>query len=139
MIHNPAQMKSANWPGPDRNVAVKTLESVADESLDLVAVYGATAFDLFHVSDELSASYDDRTALVERLSDLAEEMRQDFVRHGLFAGLRPTHERVEYKSGTLDGRKLLQVYCGGRGMLLVVSTDEDEEPLVRAVMGLLSV
>lgn len=139
MIHNPAQMNSANWPGPDRNVAVKTLRSVADDRLDLVAVYGATSFDLLHVSDDLSASYDDRESLVGRISDLAEETRRDFVRHGLFAGLRPTHDRVEYKSGTLDGRKLLQVYCGGRGMLLLVDTEEPEEPLVRAVMGLLSV
>ncbi|WP_089879510.1 hypothetical protein [Halogeometricum limi] len=132
-------MKSANWPGPNRNVAVETFERVADEPLDLIAVYGATAFDLFHVSDELSSSYDDSGELTETISELAEEMRQDFVRHGLFAGLRPTQDRVEYKSGTLDGRKLLQVYCGGRGMLLVADPDEPEEPLVRAAMSLLSV
>ena len=128
-------------------LAARTLDLAAEEALvidaetgaELVAVYGATSFDLFHVSDALSASYDDRTSLTATISELAEEMREEFVRYGLFAGLRPTQKRVEYKSGTLDGRKLLQVYCGGRGMLLLVDTDEPEEPLVRAVMGLLSV
>ena len=139
MIGNPAQMKSANWPGPNRDVAMGTLRGAADEPLDLVAVYGATAFDLFHVSDALSASYGDRATLCATISELAEEMREEFVRHGLFAGLRPTQNRVEYKSGTLDGRKLLQVYCGGRGMVLLVHPDQPEKPLVRAAIELLSV
>jgi hypothetical protein len=108
-------------------------------SLDLVAVYGATSFDLFHVGDVLSESFDDRADLEQRLASLAEEMRQDFVRHGLFAGLRPTHARVEYKTREMAEKKLLQVYCGGRGMLLLVSPDEREERLVRTAMSLLSV
>lgn len=139
MIHNPARMNSANWPGPDRGVVLQSLGDAVEGSLDLVAVYGATSFDLFHVGDELSDSFDDREDLIGRLTSLAEETRRDFVRHGLFSGLRPTHERVEYKTREVDGRKLLQVYCGGRGMLLFVSPDEPEEPLVRTAMGLLSV
>lgn len=139
MIRNPAQMKSANWPGPNRDVAMETLRRAADEPIDLVAVYGATSFDLFHVSDALSASYDDRASLIATISDLAGEMREEFVRHGLFAGLRPTQKQVEYKSGTLDGRKLLKVYCGGRGMVLLVHSDQQAEPLVRAAMELLGV
>ncbi|MDS0293336.1 hypothetical protein [Halogeometricum luteum] len=132
-------MKSANWPGPNRDVAMGTLREAADEPLDLVAVYGATSFDLFHVSDALSESCNDRASLVEIITELAEEMREEFVRHGLFSGLRPTQKRVEYKSSMLNGRKLLQVYCGGRGMVLLVHPDQREEPLVRAAMELLGV
>jgi predicted methyltransferase len=139
MIHNPARMNSANWPGPDRNVVLDALRSTAEESVDLVAVYGATAFDVFHVSDDLSASFDDRSTLSERLTELAEEMRRDFVRHGLFSGLRPTQDRVEYKTGELRGRKIVQVYVGGKGMVLVVDPSEEVEPLVKTVVSLLSV
>jgi hypothetical protein len=132
-------MNSTNWPGPNRRVVLRSLDDTAEGSLDLVAVYGATSFDLFHVGDELSASFDDRGALLRRLTDLAEEARIEFVRQGLFSGLRPTQKRVEYKTRPVDGGKLLQVYCGGRGMLLLVSSDEPEKPLVRTMTGLLSV
>ena len=78
---------------------------------------------------------------VRRYADepVAEETKRDFVRRGFLSGLRPVHDRVEYRSRRVGERKLLQVYCGGRGMLLFVDPDEPEKPLVRTMTELLSV
>ncbi len=138
MILNPSRMADPNGPTPDRDLVVDTLEGKAQTDLSLIAVYGATSFDIFHVGDPFRESFDDEAALQAHFSDLADEMRTEFFEHGLFAGLRPTHQQVEYRTRPHGDERLLQVYCGGRGMVVVLDAEEPVKPLVHAACQLLA-
>lgn len=131
MIIDPSRMASVNGPGPDSEVAMEALRGTAKGAVSLVAVYGATAFDLFHVGETVREDFRSRDELVAHLSSLAEETRREFMERGLFSGLSPVQNSVEYRFEERDGYGVLQVYCGGRGMLLFVDPDESVEPLVK--------
>lgn len=137
MIIDPARMISVNGPGPNSDVAMDAIRETAEGAVSLVAVYGATAFDLFHVGESVRESFGSRDELVSHLSTLAEETRREFMERGLFSGLSPVQNSVEYRFEERDGHGVLQVYCGGRGMLLFVDADEPVEPLVRTASKLL--
>lgn len=137
MIIDPARMVSVNGPGPNSDVAMDAIRGTAEGAVALVAVYGATAFDLFHVGEAVRESFGSRAELVAHLGDLAEETRREFMERGLFSGLSPVQNSVEYRFQERDAHGVLQVYCGGRGMLLFVDSDEPVEPLVRTASKLL--
>ena len=137
MILNPARAPSGKGPGPDNDVVLRTLERTAEGSLELVAVYGATSFDLFHVGDALGEALGADERLPDHIAALAQESRSEFVEHGLFAGMRPTGAQVDYRTEERDGLRFLYVYYGGRGMLLAIDPDEPIPPLVRTAAGLL--
>ncbi|KAB1189283.1 MULTISPECIES: hypothetical protein [Haloferax] len=130
-------MAAVNGPGPKSDVALDAIRETAEGAVSLVAVYGATAFDLFHVGEPVRESFGSRDELVAHLGDLAKETRREFMERGLFSGLSPVQNSVEYQFERQDGRGVLQVYCGGRGMLLFVDTDEPVEPLVRTASHIL--
>ncbi|AFK18788.2 hypothetical protein E6P09_08390 [Haloferax mediterranei ATCC 33500] len=130
-------MASVNGPGPDSDVAMDAIRETAEGAVSLVAVYGATAFDLFHVGETVREAFGSRDELVAHLSSLAEETRREFMERGLFSGLSPVQNSVEYRFEERDDYGVLQVYCGGRGMLLFVEPDEPVEPLVRTASQLL--
>lgn len=136
MILNPGRLVPVNGPGPNSDVAMDALRDTADGTVSLVAVYGATAFDLFHVGPSVREAFESRAELVSHLNDIAEETRQEFMQHGLFSGLTPVQNDVEYRFEEREERGVLQVYCGGRGMLLFVEPDEPVEPLVRTASQL---
>jgi hypothetical protein len=130
-------MASVNGPGPKSDVAMKAIRGTAKGAVSLVAIYGATAFDLFHVGETVRESVGSRRELITHLSSLAEETRREFMERGLFSGLSPVQNSVEYRFQERGDCGILQVYCGGRGMLLFVDCDEPVEPLVRTASKLL--
>lgn len=138
MIIDPARMASVNTPGPRSEFVMNAVQGTSKGDVSLVAVYGATAFDLFHVGRSVRAAFESRSDLMSHLSDLAEETRREFMERGLFSGLSPVQNSVEYQlQETDDDYAVLQVYCGGRGMLLFVEHDEPVEPLVKTASHLL--
>ncbi|KAB1198895.1 MULTISPECIES: hypothetical protein [Haloferax] len=130
-------MVSVNGPGPNSDVAMEAIRETAEGAVSLVAVYGATAFDLFHVGEAVRKSFGSRDELVAQLGTLAEETRREFMERGLFSGMSPVKNSVEFRFEKSEDYGILQVYCGGRGMLLFVDTDEPVEPLVRTASKLL--
>ncbi|WP_416839951.1 hypothetical protein [Haloferax sp. DFSO52] len=130
-------MTSVNGPGPNSDVAMGAIQKTAEGAVPLVAVYGATAFDLFHVGEAVRKSFGSRDELVAHLGDLAEETRREFMERGLFSGLSPVQNSVEFRFEERADHGVLQVYCGGRGMLLFTALDEPVEPLVRTASKLL--
>ena len=139
MILTPTRLAGANDPAPNSEVVLSTLREVSDRPLGLVAVFGATSFDVFYVDDRIVDSFETRSDLGEHISELAEETRREFVEHGLFTGLDPSrgHDRVEYRTREYGEGRLVQVFVGGRGMLFAVSPDETVEPLAEAAAQLL--
>ncbi len=139
MILTPSRLSGANDPTPNSEVVLLTLRQVSDRPLGLVAVFGATSFDVFHVDDRVVDSFETRDDLREHITDLAEETRREFVEHGLFTGLDPARgpDRVEYRTREYGEGQLVQVFVGGRGMLFAVAPDEEEEPLAEAAAQLL--
>ncbi|ELZ85671.1 hypothetical protein C453_07638 [Haloferax elongans ATCC BAA-1513] len=137
MIIDPARMASVNGPGPDSDVAMDAINETAQGDVSLVAIYGATSFNLFHVGEAVRQSFGSKPELIDHLSELAEETRREFMERGLFSGLSPVQNSVEYQFDEEDSHGVLQVYCGGRGMLLFVDPDEEVEPLVRTASQLL--
>jgi hypothetical protein len=135
---DPSRMASPNGPPPRRDAVVDSLVETCSTEPSLVAVFGATSFDVFHVGSEFKQSFEGDANFREHIAELAAEARTEFFEHDLFAGLRPTHERIEYQTRSYGNERLLQVYCGGRGMLLVVDTDQSVKPLVQASCELLA-
>ncbi|MFB6130658.1 MAG: hypothetical protein ABEJ28_07555 [Salinigranum sp.] len=130
-------MANPNGPVPSKRIVEETMEGTAERSLSLVATFTATSFDLFHVGDDYRESFEDEAELRAGLAELAEDVRSEFVERGLFAGMRPVYEHVEYRTESTGERKSLQIFCGGVGMLLLVEPDEPVEPLVQQAARLL--
>ncbi|WP_410766243.1 hypothetical protein [Haloferax sp. DFSO60] len=130
-------MASVNTPGPRSEFVMNAIQETSKGDVPLVAVYGATSFDLFHVGESVRTAFESRSDLVSHLSDLAEETRREFMERGLFSGLSPVQNSVEYRFEDEGDYAVLQVYCGGRGMLLFVEDDEPAEPLVKTASHLL--
>ena len=139
MILTPSRLSGANDPAPNSEVVLSTLSDVDGRPPGLVAMFGATSFDVFHVADRIVDSFDTRTELREHISGLAEETRREFVERGLFTGLSPVRDpgRVEYRSREYGDGRLVQVFVGGRGMLFVVDSDAPVEPLAETAAQLL--
>ena len=139
MILTPSRLSGANDPAPNSEVVLSTLSDVDGRPPELVAVFGATSFDVFHVADRVVDSFDTRNELRKHISELAEETRREFVEHGLFTGLSPARDpgRVEYRSREYGDDRLVQVFVGGRGMLFVVAADAPVEPLAETAAQLL--
>ena len=139
MILTPSRLSGANHPVPNSE-AVRSARGDADgRPPGLVAVFGATSFDVFHVADRIVGSFDTRAELGEHIAELAEETRREFVEHGLFTGLDPARDpsRVEYRSREYGDGRLVQVFVGGRGMLFAVDADAPVEPLAETAAQLL--
>lgn len=137
MILTPTRMSDPNWPNPDRNVVNDSLRGAAEGDVSLIAMYTATSFDLFHVGDAYRESFDDWEHLRAHIGRLAQDARSEFFEHDLFSGMRPVHDRVEYRTKDREDGKCVQILCGGVGMLLIVEADEPEEELVQRATRLL--
>ncbi|MGM0591330.1 MAG: hypothetical protein ACQETI_06825 [Halobacteriota archaeon] len=137
MMINPASTSRATQPGPNRTVVLDELDGVVDGQLDVVAVFGPTAFDVFHLSRSVRESFGSDEEMTECLTTLANETRCEFMKHGLFAGLRPVPRKMEYKVTDYLERKLIRVYAGGRGMLVAVGREEEKRPVIKAAYELL--
>lgn len=131
-------MVRPNGPLPDSDVVLSTLRQRSEAEIAFVAVYGATSFDVFYVGDAIREAFDDRDDFRSYISGLAQKARDEFVERGLFAGLRPVGDRIEFRVDEHDGLQFVHVFCGGRGMLLAVDPDEPVKPLVSVAAGLLS-
>ena len=141
MIIDPAHLGSgsANWPLPDRDVALERLSTAAEGEVGLVAVFGTTSVDILHVSEEFGGQFDSPSDLRRHLRLLASTLRSEFATRGLLGRFRPPGTGAEY-TATRDGDTLLvQVYCGKRGMLCAVDAEEPVEPIVQAACELLSI
>ena len=139
MILTPSRLSGANDPAPNSDVVLSALSDSGGRPPGLVAVFGATSFDVFHVADRIVDSFETQVELREHIAELAEETRREFVEHGLFTGLNPIRDpsQVEYRSRACDGGRLVQVFVGGRGMLFVVGSDTPVEPLAETAARLL--
>ena len=139
MILTPSRLSGANDPAPNSEVVLSALSDAHGRPPELVAVFGATSFDVFHVADRIVDSFDTRAELGEHIAELAEETRREFVEHGLFTGLSPARDpsRVEYRSREYGDGQLVQVFVGGRGMLFVVDADAPAESLAETAAQLL--
>ena len=139
MILTPSRLAGANDPAPNGEVVLSALSDVDGHTPGLVAVFGATSFDVFHVADRIVDSFDDRAELRGHIAELAEETRREFVEHGLFTGLSPTRDpsRVEYRSREYGDGRLVQVFVGGRGMLFAVEEGASVESLAETAAQLL--
>ena len=139
VILSPARLSGANDPAPNSDVVLSTLRGVSDGPLGLVAVFGATSFDVFHVDDVMVDSFEDRDAVRAHISELAQETRRQFVEHGLLTGLNPTQgpNQVRYRTREYRDGQLVEVFVGGRGMLVAAVAEEPVEPLATAAAQLL--
>ena len=138
MIIDPVRMAAPNGPTPSHPVVMDALSEVTDSDLELVAMFGATSFDIFHVGDAFGDRFEDAAALRRHLTSIGEDLRSEFFQRDLFGGLRPTGDRVEYTTKEQGGVVFVQVFCGRRGMLLAVDADGPIPPLVDAASKLLA-
>lgn len=139
MILTPSRLSGANYPVPNSEAVLSALSDADGRPPGLVAVFGATSFDVFHVADRIVDSFDTRAELGEHIDELAAETRREFVEHGLFAGMSPARNpgRAEYLSREYCDGRLVRVFVGGRGMLVAVDADAPVEPLAETAAQLL--
>ena len=130
-------MANPNGPIPDREVVNEAFRETAERDVSLIAMFTSTSFDLFHVGDAYQESFDDWSDLRRGIAHLADDARSEFVEHDLFAGMRPVHDHVEFRTKDDGDRTCVQIFCGGVGMLLIVEPEETVEPLVQCAARLL--
>jgi len=130
-------MTSPNGPTPSHPVVMDTLTEATEAELELVAMFGATSFDVFHVGDTFEEQFDDASDLRGHLASMAGELQSEFFERDLFEGLLPTDDRV--KVTTVEGESVtyVEVFCDQRGMLLAVDPDASVPPLAEAASKLL--
>jgi len=138
MIIDPVKMATPNGPTPSHPVVMDALSDATDSDLALVAMFGATSFDIFHVGDAFGERFEDGAALRQHLTSIAQDLRSEFFQRDLFGGLRPTGDRVEYTTKEQGDVMFVEVFCGRRGMLLGVDADASVPPLVDAASKLLA-
>lgn len=137
MILSPTRMANPNGPIPDRDVVNESIRGTSEGDVSLIAMFTSTSFDLFHIGDDYRESFEDWTELRGSIGSLAEDARSEFVEHDLFAGMRPVHEHLDFRTKDHEDRVCVQIFCGGVGMLLIVEPDEAAEPLVQCAARLI--